>query len=66
MKREYVTSSRISSVGWEHEVLEVEFKNGDIYQYQGVSENEYKHFMNASSLGSALSDLDKLHSYHKL
>ena len=63
MKRKIVSSSRISSVGWENNTLEIEFKNGKIYQYFDVSESEYKNFMNSASLGSALSVLDKKHRY---
>ena len=63
MNRQPVNSSRISSVGWKNNTLEVEFKNGKIYQYFDVSNSEYQDFMNSSSLGSALSVLDKKHNY---
>ena len=66
MHRQYVSSSRISSVGWDSDVLEVEFKNGAVYQYHGVSESEYHAFMNSDSLGSALSRLDKVHPYNPI
>ena len=64
MFRQPVSSSRISSVGWSNNTLEVEFKNGQVYQYHGVSESEYHSFMNSPSLGSALSKLDKIHPYN--
>lgn len=56
MLRQPVSSTRISSVGWENETLEIEFKDGAIYQYYSVSESEYRAFINSGSLGSALSD----------
>lgn len=66
MQRRSVTSSRISSVGWENDVMEVEFHNGAVYQYFNVSESEYVKFMSSSSLGSALSRLDKIHRYQRV
>jgi len=66
MYRQSVSSSRISSVGWENDVLEVQFHNGAIYQYYNVSRSEYLNFMNASSLGSELSRLDKIHRYQRI
>ena len=66
MQRQFVSSSRISSVGWENNTLEIEFKDGAIYQYFDVSKSEYQNFINSSSLGSALSVLDKQHRYSKI
>lgn len=66
MFRQSVSSSRISSVGWENNTLEVEFHNGTVYQYHNVSQSEYQSFMNSSSLGSALSQLDKGHPYNPI
>jgi hypothetical protein len=66
MNRQYVSSSRIQSVGWENNTLEVEFKNGAIYQYYNVSQAEYIDFINSTSLGSALSRLDKTHRYSRV
>lgn len=64
MQRHAVSSSRIANVGWENNVMEVQFHNGRIYQYHGVSLAEYQNFLNAPSLGSALSKLDKIHPYN--
>ena len=64
--RESVSSTRISSVGWANDTLEIEFKDGAVYQYHGVSQQEYKDFMNAPSLGSELSRLDKRHPYNRV
>lgn len=66
MLRQPVSSSRITSVGWENETLEVEFKDGAVYQYYNVSEMEYRAFMSSGSLGSALSRLDKIHRYRRI
>ncbi len=66
MLRYSVSSSRISSVGWENNTLEVEFHNGAVYQYYGVTQSEYDNFMNAPSLGHALSILDKQHRYTRI
>lgn len=66
MQRQSVSSSRISSVGWENDTLEFQFKDGAIYQYFNVSRTEYVNFMNSPSLGSALSQLDKTHSYSRI
>ena len=63
MVRQPVSSSRMRSVGWENNVLEIEFHDGAIYQYFNVSSSEYFTFMNSSSLGHALSILDKKHRY---
>lgn len=53
MKRQFVKSSCLKSVGYDFKsrILEVEFPNGDIYQYHGVSPELYKDLMNVSSLG---------------
>lgn len=66
MLRQYVNSSRISSVGWWKDTLEVEFRDGAVYQYYNVSYNEYISFMGSSSLGHALSILDKNHRYSRV
>lgn len=66
MNRQPVSSSRIRSVGWSNNTLEVEFNDGAVYQYHGVPESEYRSFINSSSLGSALSQLDKRHPYNRV
>ncbi len=66
MLRQPVSSSRISSVGWENNTMEVGFPDGAVYQYYDVSESEYNAFLNSSSLGSALSRLDKIHRYRRI
>lgn len=66
MIRYAVSSSRIASVGWEDNVMEVQFHNGSVYQYYDVSQSEYQTFLDSPSLGSALSRLDKVHRYRRV
>ncbi|MDY2783833.1 MAG: KTSC domain-containing protein [Candidatus Pseudoruminococcus sp.] len=66
MLRHPVSSSRILNVGWENNIMEVQFHNGAIYQYYGVTESEYIAFLASPSLGSELSRLDKIHSYKRV
>ncbi len=52
MQRIPVTSSDISSIGYENDVLEIEFHSGkSVYQYFQVPEHEYQGLMNAQSHG---------------
>lgn len=66
MNRYSVSSSRISSVGWENNFLEIGFPDGAVYQYFDVSKTEYRNFVNPSSLGSALNSLQRFHRYTKI
>lgn len=58
-----VSSSRMVAVGWENNVMRIQFKNGTMYDYYDVSYNDYLSFINSPSLGSALHQLDKVHRY---
>lgn len=49
-----VNSSNITSIGWEEGVLEVEFKRGQVYQYQDVPEYVFQEVLHAASPGKAL------------
>jgi len=52
MNRVPVSSSSIKSVGHDGTaVMEVEFKNGAVYQYHGVSKDDYDAFVSAGSIG---------------
>lgn len=66
MQRYPVQSSRLSSVGWEDNVMEVGFPDGAVYQYFDVSKSEFDAFLQSPSLGSALSRLDKIHRYQRV
>lgn len=66
MNLQPVNSSRIAAVGWESDTLYIRFHDGALYAYSGVGRAEYEAFMNAPSLGSELSRLDKRHPYKKI
>ena len=66
MYRQSVSSSRILSVGWKNNTLQVEFENGAVYNYYNVSKSEYIHFMNSASLGHEISVIDKTHRYERV
>ncbi|CQH21614.1 KTSC domain-containing protein [Yersinia enterocolitica] len=53
MERTYVDSSNLESVGYDStsNVLEVEFKNGSLYQYLDVPEHIFPELITASSVG---------------
>lgn len=53
MKRIPVKSSNIKSIGYAKDlnILEIEFTNGNIYDYSGVKENEFNSLMEAKSKG---------------
>jgi KTSC domain len=58
MDRKKINSSNIRSAGYDprNRVLEIEFSNGGITQYSGVSEELYRRLMNAPSAGSYFHD----------
>src|SRR5712692_10507708 len=53
IKLEQVDSSMMSAVGYDSNVcsLEVVFRTGEVYRYQGISVDEYNGLMNAESKG---------------
>lgn len=63
MNRIPIVSSRILSIGWENNTLEVQFKGGNVYQYFGVAEAEYKMLVNSASPGKAITQIQKTHNY---
>lgn len=56
MERQFVSSSNILSIGYEPSsmTLEVEFKNGAVYQYYDVPQSIYEGLMAADSHGRYL------------
>ena len=52
MERQIVDSSTLASVGYESNVLEIEFHNGRIYQYFYVPEFLFLGLMKAGSHGT--------------
>lgn len=65
MKRSTVNSSNVLSVGYDTttSTMEVEFKNGDIYQYYEVPEGIYQNLINAASVGKYLDQNVKKRGY---
>lgn len=59
MERQPVSSSNILSVGHEGSTLEVEFLNGDTWQYQGVSRALFEQMLAAPSIGKFLNNTIK-------
>ncbi len=53
MDRILITSSNIKSVGYDKDsqILEIEFNNGNTYQYIDVSSYVYQSFLDAESKG---------------
>jgi hypothetical protein len=69
MDRTSVSSSNVASLGYDsgNQTLEVEFNNGDIYQYHDVPEHTYNDLLNASSVGVYLNQNVKgNYSYEKI
>lgn len=69
MLREPVNSSNLQSVGYDSnsETLEIEFKNGSIYQYPGVPVAIYQGLMAASSHGKYFAQYIRKHySYTRI
>jgi hypothetical protein len=56
MQRTSVSSSNVESVGYDedHQTLEIEFKNGAIYQYFDVPQNIFNTLIAAGSIGAYL------------
>jgi len=57
MNRTPVISSHVASIGYDPNTmtLEVEFRDGSVYQYFDVPETEHQYLMSASSVGTYLS-----------
>jgi hypothetical protein len=70
MKRQYVKSAAIISVGYDPEslTLEVRFINRDLYQYFNVQPEEYEALMNAESFGEHFNKVFKAndHKFKKI
>jgi hypothetical protein len=51
MERKNVTSSRVNSIGWSNNTLEVEFNTGKVYQYTPVTEEKYNELLASPAIG---------------
>lgn len=58
MERKRLNASNLRAAGYDtrNRVLEIEFANGGITQYAGVSEEIYRRLLNAPSPGSYFQD----------
>jgi hypothetical protein len=58
LERKRLNASSLRSAGYDarNRVLEIEFSNGGINQYTGVSEEVYRRLMNSPSPGSYFQD----------
>lgn len=58
MERKRLNASNLRSAGYDarNRVLEIEFSNGGISQYAGVSEEIHRRLMNSPSPGSYFKD----------
>ena len=63
MERQSVESSQIRSIGYDGGLLEVEFHQGKVYQYQGVPQDVYDKLMGSPSIGKAFAVLIKSGGY---
>ena len=69
MRRQAVSSSNLYSVGYDPDTatLEVEFRDGSIYQYSNVPTRVYDGLMNAGSHGQYFHRyIRDVHSYRKM
>jgi hypothetical protein len=69
VRRERLDSSSVASAGYDPaaQVLEVEFRNGGVYQYLDVPGDEYEGFREADSKGRFLnSEIKPHHRYRRL
>jgi len=69
MNRELVSSSNITSIGYDDdsETLEIEFHNGGVYQYFDVPRSVYEDLMAAESHGGYLAkNIKGVYRYSKV
>lgn len=52
-----VSSSNIATVGFSEGVMEVRFKNGGLYRYEGVTLEQFVALKNAESVGRHLNGM---------
>jgi hypothetical protein len=52
-----VKSSNVKKIGWEKEVLRIQFNNDSLYEYYDVPESIYEDFKRSASKGRYVSKL---------
>lgn len=69
MQRQLVNSSDLESIGYDQVslILEIEFKNGNIYHYFGVNSSVHEGIMVAYSKGRFFNDhIKNVYRYRKI
>jgi hypothetical protein len=66
MKHHSVKSSHLAEIGHEGTILEIRFKNGQLYRYYGVSSTVYRLVAQADSVGKAFHEHVKERYPHTL
>jgi hypothetical protein len=69
MDRKPVRSSNVASIGYDErsQVLEVEFRDGAIYEYYGVPSSQHLALMRASSIGGYLNaNVSRRYRYRRI
>lgn len=67
MLRTRVFSSNVRSVGWENNILEVEFKDGSVYQYLNVPARHFENLLKTRSVGSYIhSRIKSVYRYRQI
>lgn len=66
MNLQPVNSSRMKAVGWNNEIMYIQFNDGSIYAYLNTSKNQYLSFISSASLGKELINFQRFHSYHRV
>lgn len=64
-----VTSSNVEAIGYDKDsqTLQVEFKNGSVYQYFDVPENVFNELRDAGSIGGYLaSNIKGIYRYSRI
>lgn len=62
MNRTAVDSKAVLSIGWEKDVLEVQYIGGDVYQYPGASQSDYLAAIDPkNSAGQVIGNVRKRH-----
>ncbi|MBM7064294.1 KTSC domain-containing protein [Neisseria elongata] len=62
-----VLSSNLSSVAYENGILEIRFKNGSLYRYEGVPQTVYYELLHAPSKGRYLhSQIKPFYPYRRI
>ena len=59
MRMEAIDSSAISAVGYEEQILRLAYRNGRVYDYLDVPQEEFRRFMESESRGEYVNKVIK-------